>query len=186
MIAYHGTIITGLEALKPFANPHSNLTYPCVYLSTNKALASIYIWEKPYKWMTFEIAEDGTPVYTESFKGALVAFYEGVRGCIYTCDGDFTVDENTTIKHAVIARSAVAVSEIDFVEDAHERILQYEQEGLLRIHRFETLTDQQKEKNRNMILGAIKRFELLKGEHILSDFAAATFPELWREAHALL
>ena len=58
MIAYHGTVAGGLDTLKPFANPQSNLFYSCVYLSTCKALAAIYIWKHPFKWMTFEIPED--------------------------------------------------------------------------------------------------------------------------------
>lgn len=31
MIAYHGTTVCGIRVLKPFANPASNLDYPCVY-----------------------------------------------------------------------------------------------------------------------------------------------------------
>lgn len=80
MIAYHGTTVGNLRLLRPFANPHSNLSYPCVYLSTNKALASIYIWNRPYKWMTFEIREDGLPVYNESFKN-------GLKGIVWRCQG---------------------------------------------------------------------------------------------------
>ena len=185
MIAYHGTVVEGLTELKPFANPHSNLKYPCVYLSTNKALASIYIWKHAYKWMTFEIAQDGMPVYTESFAGALHEFYGGVRGCIYTCEGNFEIDENTTIKHAVVCKTAVAVQAADVVENAYERILHYEKEGLLVINHFENLTDEHKRKNRNMVLGAIKRLELLKGEYPLSAFVAAKFPQLWQEASTL-
>ena len=59
MTANHGTTVRGLEVLRPFASPHSNLDYPCVYLSADKALASIYIWKHPFKWMTFEIGEGG-------------------------------------------------------------------------------------------------------------------------------
>lgn len=40
MIAYHGTIVGNIDVLQPFANPASNLKYPCVYLSTNKALSA--------------------------------------------------------------------------------------------------------------------------------------------------
>ena len=104
MIADHGTVVGGLHTLEPFASPHSNLKYPCVYLSTNKALASIYIWNKAYKWMTFEIREDGIPIYNESFKDCLKQFYEGVKGYIYTCDAEFETDENTKIRHAVISK----------------------------------------------------------------------------------
>gem|GEM_PF-3852554 len=32
MIAYHRTTVGGIAQLRPFANPHSNLKYPCVYL----------------------------------------------------------------------------------------------------------------------------------------------------------
>ena len=68
MIAYHGTIIGNIDILRPFASPHSNLKYPCVYLSTNKALSAIYIWNQPYKWMTFEIQEDGLQSTTNHLK----------------------------------------------------------------------------------------------------------------------
>ena len=70
----------------------------------------------------------------------------------------------------------------DKVEDAYERILQYEKKGLLRINRFESLTKTQRQKDRNMILSAIRRLELLKGTHPLSSFVSQTFPELWEEA----
>ena len=184
MTAYHGSAVCGLRTLTPYANPHSNLKYPCVYLSTNKALASIYIWNKPYKWMTFVIREDGMPVYEESFRGGLREFYSGVKGCIYTCEGEFETDENTAIRHAVISREPVEIVDTDPVEDAYERILQYERDGQLVIHRFEDLTEAQRRSDRSMILGAIRRLELLKGEHPLSGFVSETFPELWEEALA--
>ena len=182
MIAYHGTVVGGLKTLKPFANPHANLKYPCVYLSTNKGLSSIYIWNKEYKWMTFEIREDGMPVYNESFKDGLWEFYGGVKGYIYTCNADFEMDENTKIKHAVISRYPVDIQDIDVVESAYDRIIEYEKQGALIINRYEDLSDEQKQKDRNMVLAAIKRLELLKGDHPLSSFVPAKFPKLWDEA----
>ncbi|MCL2401450.1 MAG: hypothetical protein FWC90_02270 [Oscillospiraceae bacterium] len=132
--------------------------------------------------MTFEIREDGMPVYNESFKDCLLEFYGGVKGYIYICNGDFETDENTTIKHAVISKESVEIQDVDVVDDAYERILQYEKEGLLVINHFENLSDEQKRRDRNMVLGAIKELELLKGEHPLSAFVSAKFPEIWEEA----
>jgi hypothetical protein len=132
--------------------------------------------------MTFEIHEDGTPVYNESFKDCLYEFYGGVKGYIYLCEGDFEKDDNTTIKHAVISKEPVKIQDVDVVENVYERILQYEKDGLLIINHFETLTDKQKVKDRNMILSAIKRFDLLKGEHPLSNFVHDKFPEIWKDA----
>lgn len=186
MIAYHGTIVGNIDVLQPFASPASNLKYPCVYLSTNKALSAIYIWNKPYKWMTFEILEDGLPVYNESFKNGLYEFYNGVKGYIYTCEADFDVDNNTTIKCAVISKAAVPIKCVDVVENAYERILQYEQQGQLKINHFENLSNEQIEKDRSMVIGAIKGLELLKGEHPLSNFVQEKFPAYWEEAQHTL
>ena len=186
MIAHHGTIVQGLKRLEPFAGPHSRLKYPCVYLSANQALAAIYIWKHPFRWMTFDIADNGIPIYNESFEGALRELYGGVRGCIYTCDGDFAVDGNTTIKHAVVSKAAVDVVETDIVENAYERIMQCEKDGLLKINRHDALTDREKENNRNMVMSAIKGLDLLKGEHVLSGFVASKFPDIWEEARRAL
>lgn len=132
--------------------------------------------------MTFEIGADGIPVYNESFKNGLREFYSGVKGCIYNCMGDFLVDENTTIKHAVVSKEPVLVASATPVEDAYSLILQNEAEGLLKINHYETLSQEQKQKDRNMILGAIKNLDLLKGQHLLSAFVSEKFPDLWDEA----
>lgn len=181
MTVYHGTVVKGLTTLRPFASPHSNLDYPCVYLSTDKALASIYIWKHPFKWMTFEIGADGVPVYNESFKDSLRIFYSGVEGVIYTCSGEFGRDQNTGIRHAVVSRDPVRVDTADEVPDAYKRILRYEAEGRLRIRRYEELTEGERRRVRNMVRGAIRRLDLLRGEHPLSGFVSATFPEWWEE-----
>lgn len=186
MIAYHGTVVGNIDILRPLDSPYSTLKYPCVYLSTSKALSAIYIWNKPFKWMTFEIQEDGLPVYNETFKNGLYEFYNGVKGYIYTCESDFEVDDNTTIKCAVISKNKVPIKSVDVVENAYERILQYEQQGQLKINHFDDLSDDQICKNRNMVIGAIKRLELWKGEHPLSNFVQEKFPVYWKEALQML
>ena len=182
MVAYHGTVVGGLQTLKPYLTPGSNLKYPAVYLSTNKALSSIYIWNKQYKWMTFEIRDDGMPIYNESFKDCLPEFYSGVKGYIYTCEANFEIDEKIAIKHAVVSKEPVSVTDVDIVDDAYKQILQYEKDGMLIINRYESLSDERKIKDRNMVLSAIKGLDLLKGDHPLSSFVSAKFPELWDEA----
>lgn len=182
MLAYHGSAVKGLRTLRPYKNPQSNLDYPCVYLSQNKALAAVYIWSKPYKWMTFELREDGMPVYNESFKGGLYEFYAGKSGSIYTCVGDFEADEKTKIKCAVVSRKPVEIAGEERVDDAYERILSYEREGKLIINHFETLSDAQRARDKRMVLSTIKSLELYKGGHPLSAFVREKFPEYWEEA----
>jgi hypothetical protein len=132
--------------------------------------------------MTFEIREDGLPVYNEAYAGGLRELYAGVEGCIYRCEGDFESDDNTTIRHAVLSKEPLAVAEADPVPDAYERILRYEREGQLLINRYEDRSAAQIQRDQKMVLGAIKRFGLLDGGHVLSAFVAARFPHLWDEA----
>lgn len=182
MIAYHGTTVGNLETLRPFANPDSNLKYPCVYLSTSKALAAIYIWNRPFKWMTFEIQKDGIPVYNETFQNGLYEFYHGVKGYLYTCEGDFETDENTKISCAVISENPVVVKEAEVVEDAYERLLEYERQGLIKINHFEDLTDRQRRRDRNMVLREIQSLDLQRSDSLLAAFVREKFPEAWEEA----
>ena len=65
--------------------------------------------------------------------------------------------------------------------DAYERILQYERQGLLKINHFTERSDEEKKED-NMVMGAIKRLELWKGEHPLSGFVQEKFPAYWEEA----
>lgn len=183
-IYYHGTTVPGLTVLKPFASPFSNLKYACVYLSTYKPLAAIYIWNRPYKWFTFDIKEDGTLYYTESFPNNLREFYDGVKGYIYACEGDYSSDSGTGIRYAAISKEPVPVTGCDMVENAYERILQYESEGALILQRFEELTQKEHDMNRKMILNGIRRLNLLEGTHPLSPFVKEKFPDLWAESAA--
>ena len=185
MIAYHGTIVGGLHTLEPFLNPLGGLKYPVLYLSTNKALSSIYIWSVwngKYKWMTFGFRDDGIMVYNESFKNGLFEFYNGVKGYIYTCDADFSPEKNNPRSNVVISRESVEIREVEIVENVYERILQFENEGQLVINRFHQLPDEIRIRERRIVLDSIKRLELWKRERPLSDFVSEKFPDLWDEA----
>jgi ribosomal protein S18 acetylase RimI-like enzyme len=129
--SYHGTTKTGLTVLVPFASPHSERQDACVYLATQKAIALLHIWDKPYRWVKFNYAKDGKIIYLESYPGALEAFYGGVSGSIYTCEGKY----KRYAKNIVIAHTPVPVLEEDYVPDSLERILEYERQGLIEIRR---------------------------------------------------
>jgi len=185
MLCYHGTTMCGLNVLLPFESPFSILKKPLVYLSSSEALSSIYIWNRPYKWMTFEVRQDGVPVYNESFPGALLEFYGGVSGCIYACEGEFADGRESGIPHTYLSERPVPVAGCEHVPDAYEKILSYEREGRLAVNRFEALSDKRKEADERMILGAIRRLNLLAGKHPLSGFVMEKFPQLWEKASGM-
>ena len=183
MIAYHGTIVGPLNVLRPFASPHANLKEACVYLSANKALSLVYIWNKPYMWMTFKIREDGIPVYYECFKNQLQVFYKGVKGYIYTCEGDFIADENIRIKPAVISRNKVEPIKMEMIDDVYETMLEYESNQLLMIERYEDRSQDDYAQDREMVISAIQRLKLYEGKHPMTPFVKETFPMWWDEAN---
>ena len=122
MVCYHGSKTRGIKTLRLFSSPHSNLQDSCIYLSSGEAVAALYIWNKPYKWLTYDLDSDGTPVYTESFKDSLRYFYEGVSGFIYTCRGDFEQVETVGIRCAYISRQPVEISSAVETDDAYSLI----------------------------------------------------------------
>lgn len=146
----------GARGTQALCQPPFQSGLPRVYLSADKALASIYIWKHPFKWMTFEIGEDGIPVYNESFKDGLRAFYGGVKGVIYTCSGSFGTDKNTGIRSAVVSRDPVPVAAADEVDDAYNRILPVRVGGAAEIRHYEDLTVEERRRDRNMVRGAIR------------------------------
>jgi len=122
---------------------------------------------------------------TESFPNALEEFYGGVSGSLYTCEGEFEYDPGAKIQVAVISGQEVAVKEADSIQNCYTRILEYERQGSLRINRFESLTGAQRESEHKMILSAIKRYDLLQGNHPMAPFAKEKFPGIWVEARRM-
>ncbi|MDR0861274.1 MAG: hypothetical protein LBN30_00635 [Oscillospiraceae bacterium] len=176
MLAYHGSCVTGLARLRPFHRQGSNYDAPVVYLSTLPAVAALYVYNKPFKWLTYGFDVNGKPVYTESFPDSLSYFYRGVSGCVYACDGDFEYVESVGIRCAVISRAEVSVSDTLVVPDAYEFLLQAERDGELSILRYNEHTASRRARTERMVRRAI---ESERDEPGFAEFAAEVFPEFW-------
>lgn len=157
MIAYHGSIHTNLTELRIFAKNGATLADPKVYMTTDKTHAALYIWDKPYYWFTYGFDESGKLEYQEYFKDALKYFYQGKRGSIYTCEGDFENSESAGIRNLVTSKTAVPVKSQKIIEDAFEYILNAESESKIKITRFEELTEKR-------ILAIKKQVEEIKND----------------------
>jgi len=145
-------------------------------------MAAIYIWNKPFKWMSFHVQDDGIPVITESFPNHIKEFYHGVSGCIYSCEGEFITDYAVGIKHAAISKSPVPVTDADIVDNAYDRLMEYQREGSLIIRHYDELPREVHEGRTQMVLRTIKGFDLLKKQHPMAPFIMEKFPDLWEQA----
>jgi len=189
MIYYHGSINPGLKELRPFSSEFSNLTYPVVYLTTNKQLALHYIWDIKrigVKMPMLKIQPDGVLIFQEMFSGALECFYKGVSGYIYTCQGDFPMDSRVQVPFCATSDSPVPVNGFEYVEDVYNQIMQYQERGTFVYEKYENLPQWRIDIIRGTVLRFIQRNQLLNHrESSSSRFVMEKFPQYWQEAAVL-
>lgn len=177
---FHGSPVLGLTVLRPYPTYYQKKPY--VYLTSNEAVASFYVLKRDYMWFTYGFTKDGIPEYTETYSGQLNEFYSGLSGAIYICESDFSASGLNSIPTAVTLEEPITVISSIPVEDCLQKFLEYEAQGRLILHRFEELTEKQRESNTRMILNSICDLKLLEGKHPLSGFVKEKFPELWNIA----
>jgi len=81
-----------------------------------------------------------------------------------------------------ISKTSIHIKEADIVDNAYERLLEYEGHGSLIIKRFNELPKEIHEGHARTILRTIKRHNLLDEVHPMAPFIKEKFPELWEQA----
>lgn len=143
---YHGTYVSGLKELNPIFKRQNTIKKPVIYFTKNKILSLFYIWNRPYKYVTFHINNDGIVEYLEEFPNQLYEFYHGITGCIYECDEDSNIIYESHIKGVYISSVPVKVRGVININDTYEEILKEEELGNIKIKRYNTLTIEEEEK----------------------------------------
>ena len=87
-IFYHGSAVVGIKTLLPYSKAHNTIKNPVVYLTPNETLSLFYIWNRPYKFVTFNENDLGTVVYTEWYDNQFSDLIKGLSGSIYECVDD--------------------------------------------------------------------------------------------------
>lgn len=150
---YHASQIGGITVLEPRISNHNT---PLIYFSTKRENVLVYLSNaiekyckktgfshngKWHKWASYGFEQDGTLRIDEYYPNALEDTYKGVAGYIYSVEHIFENEKSINISNAVTTSIPVAVSDIEFVEDAYDEILKAEEMGLIKIRRFEVLSD---------------------------------------------
>ncbi len=154
---YHASPIAGLTQLEPGISNHG---VPLVYLSKKRENVLVYLsnaverfcrdtgfqyngqW---HKWGPYGFDKDGCIRLEEYYPDALESAYKGVSAYIYSVDSVIDSGYELNIPDAVTSSVAVSVNGAEYVPDAYEAILEAEKSGLLRITRFEEMTDKKKD-----------------------------------------
>ena len=160
---FHASPIGGIQQLEPRVSNHN---IPLIYFSKKKVNTLVYlsnaiekhckdtgfeyhgVWQK---WGPYGFDKDGILRLEEYYPNALEETYKGVSGYIYQADSIIDSGFEVQIPDAATSSEPVTVSGVEFVPDAYEAILQAEQDGLIRILRYEDAPDDMKKWLRKVI-----------------------------------
>ncbi len=133
------------------------------------------IWQK---WGSYGFEKDGRLRIEEYYPNALLSTYKGVSGYIYRAEHVNDSGYEVSIPDAITSNSSVLVSDVEFVVDAYEAILQAEKQGLITILHYDDVSENMRK----------RLYKMLKEEYKSANehpeyrfFLEKNFPEIdWR------
>ena len=182
---HHGSAIPSLNELKPLSKLH-NTEKNVVYLSSSVPYVLLYIWDSEktrysQKWVTGWL-KDGVAYYEEQFPGQLKAFYEGVRGYVYSvaqCDNVQIVQQREGMFYSELPVKVCRVTEIP---DVYQELLRYEREGLFHVFRYEEATAEKQTELTERIATFIAEDGMIDRNDEQSRFMKRYFADAWKKA----
>lgn len=160
---YHASAVKDIKELEPRISNHG---IPLIYFSKKRENVLVYlsnaiekycketnfsyegIWQK---WAAYGFNQDGRQRLEEYYPNALEKTYKGVSGYIYSVDEITESNFQTQIPDAAASSTSVKISDVEFISDAYEAILEAERNGLITITRYEEMTEKMRECTRKTI-----------------------------------
>jgi len=189
-IFYHGSAVMGIKTLMPYSKAHNTIKKPVVYLTPNQTLALFYVWNRSYKFVTFNENEHGTVVYTEWYENQFSDLMKGLRGSIYECEKDSSIYP-THIAGVYNSDIPVNVSKETVVDDVFGEVQKRIGDGRVILRTWGSLDAEEKEKivERDMVrsihLQRLLKPEALAYDKALAEFVKEHFPISWSIAEKM-
>lgn len=158
MILYHGSGVSNIKRLRPFASNHDK---PYVYLTHSDVLATIYAHNpltRPNGFFSYWWNKDGVLCYDEYFENQLEVIYSGKKGYVYECEGEYSQLER--MPWVYLSEQHVPVIKCREIFNLYEQLLQYEKEGRLIVRRWHTVSEKQREIWENVVRRSLKQTDL--------------------------
>lgn len=150
---YHASQVSGITVLEPRVSNHNT---PLIYFSAKRENVLVYLSNaiekycketgfihngKWHKWASYGFEADGTLRIDEYYPNATEDIYKGVSGYIYSVDNIDKSSDNINISNTVTTLKPAAVTDVEFIEDAYSEILKAANAGLIKIRRYEDMSD---------------------------------------------
>lgn len=185
MTYYHGSVVADLTELQQLSKLHQS-EERVVYLSSNLPYVLFYVWDtektgSSRKWVTAWL-KDGVAYYEEQFPGQLKAFYEGVRGYVYSILPDDRVQPMPQREDLFCSSTPIKVYRTQEIPDVYQALLQYECEGKFKLLRFEDASPEKQEELIYRIATYIRESKLSEQDSEHSRFMKKYFKDAWKKA----
>lgn len=187
---YHGSSVKGIRVLTPFAASHNTIKKSVVYLTPNETLALFYIWNRIYRFVTFEEDERGVVVYTEWYENQFEDLTKGLSGSVYECADDPCIHA-THVAGVFNSDVPVRISKETVIDDVFEELQKRIADGRVVLRRYRSLGEAEKESIvKETIVRAIHMEHLLNAEPTeytaaKSAFIKEHFPDSWSIAEKM-
>lgn len=153
MLYYHASKISGIKILEPRISNHD---IPLIYFSTKRENVLVYLsnaiekcckekgfnhQSKWHKWASYGFDTDGILTLDEYYPNAIENTYKGVSGFIYYVDTIQKNENSINISNAITTSEPATIIDVEFIEDAYSEILKAAEAGLIKIRRYEDMSD---------------------------------------------
>lgn len=182
MKLYHGSDNGYINELKPILSNHGK---EYVYLCNSRALAIIYSHNsipRPGGFFTYRFTTSGALHYDEYFENQLEVMYKGKSGYVYTID-----DENLDLQQlekmpwVYLSEHHIKVNKPEYIKDIYEELLSLESVGQIQINRYNDMTDERKDRWKNVVKQDIENKDLKNNrDTVYAKFITEHFPDLMR------
>ena len=151
------------------------------YVTPIKAYALFFLRNKEINHVTCEVSSKGKVIYNEQFPNQLKKAYQGRKGYLYTCANDGSIAE----AHAPgiwSTTKSVFIASFEYIGDVYAEILNAEKLDIVKIIRYETLSDKEKQKISYFVKKFIIEGGLLASDTAKARYYAENYPQPWKEA----
>ena len=188
VLMHHGSAIPSLIELQPLSRLH-NTEKNVVYLSSSIPYVLLYIWDSEKtqssrKYVTGWL-KDGVAYYEEQFPGQLKAFYEGVRGYVYSAVQKDDMQFVQQREGMFYSELPVKVCRVTEIPDVYQELLRYEREGLFRVFRYEEASAEKQTELTERIATFIAKNGMIDRDDEQSRFMKRYFADAWEKAQAV-
>ena len=150
---YHASQIGGIDVLEPRVSNHNT---PLIYFSTKRENVLVYLSnavekycketgfshiDKWHKWASYGFDSNGILTLDEYYPDAIEDTYKNVSGYIYYVESIQEDENSINISNAVTSSEPAVVTNVEFIEDAYSEIIKASEAGLIKIRRYEDMSD---------------------------------------------